>query len=211
LAYLLNIGYTGEYTLCPFVFFKVAIKKKGQVMKDTEKHNAPSAPAYWFQCLDRMELDRAITEVLGRRHADLCCLVDAVAATIAEVDAMECCDDANWRSLREASTGFTERLKQHLSDENHALLPHATGHSGPPTRQMIRRIRGEHTQLLEDIDALAEAFENLQHANFCNPDSVTKLAQAADEFANLESALNAEIFAEEIGILRRCATYRQIS
>jgi iron-sulfur cluster repair protein YtfE (RIC family) len=177
-------------------------------MTDTDKNNAPAAPADWFQHLDRMELDQAITQVVGRRHGDLRLLVDAVASTVAEVDAVECHNDMNWCTLRQAWSGFTERLGQHLSAENHTLLPHATGQAGPPTREVIRHIRQEHTQLLEDLDALAEAFEALKQANFCDAASAAKLALAADRFADLESALNAEIFAEEVGILRRCAALR---
>lgn len=178
-------------------------------MNDSTKNNPSTAPGDWFQHLNRMELDQAITQVVGRRHADLRLLVDEVASTVAEVDAVECRDDANWRTLREAWSGFTERLGHHLSGENHSLLPHATGQAGPPNREVIRHIRKEHTQLLEDLDALVEAFEGLEKANFCDAASTAKLAHAADRFADLESALNAEIFAEEIGILRRCAALRK--
>jgi len=178
-------------------------------MTDTARKNDTGAPADWFQHLDRMELDQAITQVVGRRHGDLRLLVDDVASTVAEVDAVECHNDTNWRTLRQAWSGFTERLGHHLSSENQVLLRHATGQSAPPTREVIRHIRQEHTQLLEDLDALAEAFEDLKGTNFCDTASAAKLAHAADRFADLESALNAEIFAEEVGILRRCAALRK--
>lgn len=158
-----------------------------------------------------MELGEAITQVVGHRHADLRFLVDEVASTITEVDAVECGEDANWRVLRATWSGFTERLGHHLSAEDHSLMPHATGKSGPPTREVIRHIRDEHTHLLEDLDALTQSFESLKNANFCDEASAAKLVRAADRFADLESALNAEIFAEEIGILRRCAANRQNS
>jgi len=180
-------------------------------MNDTVKNTTTAAPANWFQHLDRMELDQAIAEIVGRRHCDLKLLVDEVASTVADVDAAECHNDTNWCTLRETWSAFTKRLKRHLSTENYVLLRHATGQSAPPTREVIRHIRKEHTLLLEDLDTLAEAFEDLKGTNFCDTASAAKLAHAADRFADLESALNAEIFAEEVGILRRCASIRQNS
>lgn len=178
-------------------------------MNDPIKNISASAPGDWFLHLDRIELDKAITQVVGRRHADLRILLDEVASTVAELDAGECRDDANWRILRETWSGFAERLGHHLSAENRFLLPYATGKSEPPTREVIRHIRNEHTHLLEDLDALAQSLENLKNVHVCDKASASKLAHAADRFADLESALNAEIFAEEIGILRRCAALRK--
>jgi len=187
------------------------IKEETFSIYDTMKNNIPEASADWFLHLNRIELDKAITQVVSRRHTDLKLLVDAVASVVAEVDAGECHDDVHWRTLRETWSGFTDRLRHHLRAENRSLLPYATGKSEPPTREIIRQIRTEHTQLLEYLDALAQSLENLKNVHVCDKASASKLAHAADRFTDLENALNAEIFAEEIGILRRCAVYRRIS
>ncbi len=180
-------------------------------MNDTMKNNSPATPVNWFLQLDRMELDQVIAQLVGPRHAELRLLVDEVASTFNEVDSAECLGDVNWGILCETWYEFIERLGQHLSAENRTLLLYATGESGPPTQEDIRHIRNEHERLLEDLDALIQFLENLQNANFCDEASSAKLAHAADRFADLESALNAEIFAEEVGILRRCAAIRQNS
>jgi len=178
-------------------------------MNDVEKNNATSVPADGFQHLDRVELEQAISLVVGRRHSDLRSLIDEVASTVAEVDATMCQGDADWRALRDDWDEFTVQLGRHLSNEKRDLLPYATGRLVPPTLQEIRRIRDEHNRLLEELDAITKVLEKLKAGKFYQETSSAKLARVIDRFIDLESALNAEIFDEEVGLLRRCADLRK--
>lgn len=162
--------------------------------------------ADWFLAIARLPLHDAVTGLVERRHPELLAWAAACRRLLDHIPAAETERIPQGSSFAPANSRFFHLLRTHLAEEAGALVqPLETGTEWP-AEAAIRRLRQDHNELLEALDELREELVALASATRPGND---RLKEARDCIDQLDALLNAQVYAEETGVFRRCRSPRR--
>lgn len=159
-----------------------------------------------FRSLERVPLNEAVTRVKDRHHPELQSVARHAAQIFESLLPESAPGNAATRAFVAARKRFFDSLHLHLDGEARDVLRRFDLQSAFPDEETIARMRKEHNQLLESLDILEKSVDALEAESAGLSIAIRK---ARGCIGKLDAALNAEIFVEETGVLRRCLALRR--